>query len=75
MLNYKRQEIQHEENLLSDKNVLPEEAIKGFESGFAVPLFRSGDVFGILTLYGNNETSFGKDSIELLELVGTRIAL
>lgn len=74
MLNYKRQEIQYEEKLLSDKNVLPEEAIKGFESGLAVPLFRSGDVFSILTLYGNNEKSFGKDSIELPEVVGTRIA-
>ncbi|CAN5368891.1 hypothetical protein BH20ACI1_BH20ACI1_15530 [soil metagenome] len=67
-------EIRHEEKLLSDKGVLPEEALKNFESGLAVPLFRSGDVFGVLTLYGNNEISFSKNSIELLEAVGTRIA-
>lgn len=68
------QEIRHEEKLLSDKNILPENALQNFESGLAVPLFRNGDVFGVLTLYGNNEKSFDDNSIELIEAVGTRIA-
>ena len=68
------QKIRYEEKLLSDKNILPEEALKSFNSGLAVPLFRSGEIFGILTLYGSNEKSFDENSIELLEAVGTRIA-
>ncbi len=68
------QEVRHEEKLLSDKNLLPEAASKNFESGLAVPLFRNGDVFGVLTLYGNSEVSFNENSIELIEAIGTRIA-
>ena len=67
-------QIYHEEKLLSDKNLLPENVLKDFKSGLAVPLFRGGDVFGVLTLYGNNKISFGENSIELIEAVGTRIA-
>ena len=67
-------QIHHEEKLLSDKNLLPENALKDFKSGLAVPLFRGGDVFGVLTLYSNNKISFGENSIELIEAVGTRIA-
>ncbi|MGI8639139.1 MAG: sensor domain-containing diguanylate cyclase [Pyrinomonadaceae bacterium] len=68
------QKIQHEEKLLSDKKVLPDETLKGLESGLAVPLFRSGDVFGVLTLYGTNEIDFSRNSVQLIEAVGTRVA-
>ncbi len=68
------QKIQREEKLLSDKNILPENVLKVFKSGLAVPLFRNGDVFGVLTLYGSDKISFGENSTELIEAVGTRIA-
>ncbi len=68
------QKIQHEEKLLSDIKVMPEKALKNFETGLAVPLFRGNDVFGVLTLYGNNEIDFSQNSIQLIEAVGTRIA-
>lgn len=68
------QEIRHEAKLLFDKIVLPEQALKNFESGLAVPLFRGADVFGVLTLYGGDKKSFDENSIRLIEAVGTRIA-
>ncbi len=54
--------------------VLPEVALKGLESSLAVPLFRGGDVFGVLTLYGNTEINFNAHSILLIEAVATRVA-
>ena len=67
-------QIGHEKNFLSDKNVLPEDALKNFESALAVPLFRGDDVFGVLTLYGGDKSSFDQNSIQLIEAVSTRIA-
>lgn len=68
------QQIRREENFLSDKSILPEEAIKGFESGLAVPLFRGGDVFGVLTLFGDDEIRFDQNSVQLIEAVASRVA-
>lgn len=68
------QTARHEEKLLSDKFVLPEAALTNLESGLAVPLFQDGDVFGVLTLYGNTKINFNARSIELIEAVATRVA-
>ena len=68
------QQIRHEEKFLSDKNILPEDAIKDFESGLSVPLFRGGDVFGVLTLFGDDKIRFDQNSIQLIEAVASRIA-
>ena len=71
---FTEKEMRHEENLLSDKGVLPEKALKNFESGLAVPLFCDGEIFGILTLYGSSQINFNANSISLIESVGTRVA-
>ena len=68
------QKIYCEKPHLSDKNVLPDDILNGLVSGLAVPLFHGDNVFGVLTLYGNDEINFDKNSIELIEAVGTRIA-
>ena len=67
-------QIQHEEKLVSDKNVLPEESLKDIETALAVPLSSGGEVFGVLTLYGSGEATFNEHSIELVEAIETRIA-
>ena len=68
------QATRHEEKLLSDRFVIPEVGLKGLETGLAVPLFQDGDVFGVLTLYGNREINFNAHSIQLIEAVATRVA-
>ena len=68
------QVTRHEEKLLSDRFVIPDVGLKGLESGLAVPLFRGGDVFGVLTLYGDREINFNAHSIQLIEAVATRVA-
>ncbi len=68
------EKIRREEKVLSDENVLPENALKNLESGLAVPLFSGGGVFGVLTLYGNNEIKFDETSMQLIEAVGMRAA-
>lgn len=68
------QATRHEEKLLSDRFVIPEVGLKGLETGLAVPLFQNGEVFGVLTLYGNKEINFDENSIQLIETVATRVA-
>lgn len=68
------QETRYEKKLLSDRNVLPEGALKGLVSGLAVPLFQGGEVFGVLTLYGDEEINFNANSIPLIEAVSSRVA-
>ncbi len=65
---------QIDENLLIDKSAFPAEALKGLNSAVSVPLLRDAEVFGVLTLYGNDEKYFDADSLKLLEAVGTRVA-
>lgn len=68
------QTTKFEEKLFSDRFVIPEAGIKGLETGLAVPLFHKGNVFGVLTLYGNKEIKFNDASIQLIEAIGTRVA-
>ncbi len=66
-------QIQHEEKLSSDKKLLPEESLQNLKTGLAVPLSSGGEVFGVVTLYGDSEINFTENSVELIEAIGTRI--
>lgn len=68
------QSTKYEEKILLDRFVIPDVGIKGLETGLAVPLFHKGNVFGVLTLYGNKDVSFSQSSIQLLQAVATRVA-
>lgn len=68
------QSTKYEEKLLLDRFVIPDAGIKSLETGLAVPLFHKGNVFGVLTLYGNKEINFNQTSIQLIEAVATRVA-
>ncbi len=57
------QTIQHEEKLSSDKNLLPKESLQNMKTGLTIPLFSGGEIFGVVTLYGDGSISFTDNSI------------
>lgn len=65
---------QIDEKLLSDRRAISAEALKNLNSAVSVPLFRDAEVFGVLTLYAKDARDFDRQSLELLEAVGTRVA-
>lgn len=65
---------QMENQLFSDKKVIPGNALINLTSGIAVPLLQRTECFGVLILYGNEKNQFGAQSLQLLEAVGARAA-
>lgn len=67
-------EPQFDQQLLLEKTAINPIDLQDFNSAIAVPLFRDGEVFGVLQLYGDAENSFNADSLLLLDAIGTRVA-
>jgi diguanylate cyclase (GGDEF)-like protein len=66
--------IQIDDKLLLDKTTVSPNALKNLTSAVSVPLFENAEVFGVLTVYGNDAIDFNRDSVQLLEAIGTRVA-
>lgn len=60
-------------NLSEDRAVFSRDTLHGFNCAVAVPLFRGGENFGVLQLFGKDENSFNENSLLLLEAIGERI--
>ncbi len=65
---------QLDETLLYDTNLFPPELRKNFGSAISVPLFSNEEIFGILVIYGDKDTTFDKDTLSLFEAVSERAA-
>ena len=70
---FQKRQPQIDKNLSEDRKVFSSETLQNLKSAIAVPLVRGGEVFGILQLFANEETSFDDNSLLLLEAVGERI--
>ena len=70
---FQKRQPQIDKNLSEDKKVFASETLQNLKSAIAVPLVRGGEVFGVLQLFANEETSFDNNSLLLLEAVGERI--
>ena len=66
------QKSQLDEKLLFDKSALPPKSLKDLKSAVCIPLRRGTEVFGILELFGSDETQFDENSVALLEAVTER---
>ncbi len=65
---------QFDAGVLSDKSVLSGQITKDFQSSIAAPLFRKGEITGVIQLFSDKKESFDDNSLELLEAVAERIA-
>lgn len=66
--------MQIDEKLVNEKRVFSPEILGNFRAAAAVPLANRGEIFGVMVLYGANETAFEQNSEVLLQAVGTRVA-
>lgn len=60
--------------LLPEENSLVTETARNFSSAMTVPLLKDDTVFGVFVLYGAEKNAFDRNSLQLLEAVGTRAA-
>ncbi len=67
------QEIQFEKQLFADNLVIPAGGLKGLVSGLAAPLFKNGEIFGVIALYANSEINYNENSSRLIEAVASRV--
>lgn len=63
-----------ENDLSSDRKILPAKTLKNMQSGIGVPLFKDGEVFGVIILYGDKKNQFNQNSMQLLAAAAIRIA-
>lgn len=68
------EKTQIDERLAEDKEIQTGKALENLNSGIAVPLRRSGKVFGVLVLYGERKNQFNRNSAALLEAAAVRFA-
>ena len=71
---FQNRQPQLDEKLLYDINAISIEKLKGFSSAIAVPLFHNEEVFGVLELFGAEGNKFDKNTLQLFEAIGTRVA-
>lgn len=62
------------DGFLEDSEVFPPGTGQNLNSACAVPLFRNGEVFGVLELFGNLPQQFDENTLVLLEAIGERVA-
>lgn len=60
--------------LTEDKKIIPELLLKEFNSSICVPLYRDGEIYGVLELFGDETVEFNENSLVLLEAIGERVA-
>ena len=68
------EKAQIDKRLSEDRETRLGKALENLNSGIAVPLCRSGKIFGVLVLYGDRKNQFNRNSIALLEAAAVRIA-
>lgn len=68
------QKSHFDEKLVLEKAVLPDGVLQNLNSAIAVPLAKNEKVFGVFVLYGERADEFNRNSLLLLEAIGTRVA-
>jgi diguanylate cyclase (GGDEF)-like protein len=63
-----------DERLTLDRQVFPQSLTKEFQTTMTAPLYRDGEIFGVLQLFGGEIESYDANSLKLLEAVSERVA-
>lgn len=66
--------IQTDGDLSEDRKMISAKILDKMQSGIAAPLFRDGEIFGVLVLYGDLKKQFAQTSASLIEAVAVRVA-
>jgi diguanylate cyclase (GGDEF)-like protein len=66
-------QVARSRELSAERRVLDKNALAGLASAVAFPLFRGGEVFGVVVLYREEENGFAEETEMLAEAVGERI--
>lgn len=71
---YTNEKIYIDENLTLDKRVYPQNITKDFKTTIAAPIFREGEILGVLQLFSSKIACYDSDSAELLEAISEKVA-
>jgi diguanylate cyclase (GGDEF)-like protein len=67
-------EVEIDRNLETERRLMPETALAGLRSAYAIPLLHEKQAFGVLVLYSDGEARTDAETHVTLEAIGRRVA-